>query len=270
MIFIAHWRKLAARRQEGAGASALFLLGSVASHALLYGIAASAGSLGTPTEEREPVWVEFEVSDIEAEVVRAPEAPLVPEEVPARASIQKKVPSSRKPRKHLRASAVSALTKQEQAPEQETVDVLPSVDDAGVEPQSEDVSPVVVASETTDTQQTTSGPAGLGDGNDHAVDPRVVIRAWMKDVQRSIQRRAIRDYPLAAQRMRLQGNVFIAIDVDVNGRVTNVRTSRASGHSTLDQAAVEAVLALGQVPTPPAEFLKLGRPLTVPVAYRFR
>ncbi len=267
-------RRIASRRQEGAGASALFLIGSVVSHGLLYGIAASVSSGAGVTEQSEPTWIEIAVQS-EPDIVRAPEAAVIPEEVPPKvASIKTKTQPPPKPpntANRVKRAAVTALTKQvdERTPSV-AEHVVPSIDDAGVEESEEDSSVVVSNDDVHVSEDASTGPAGLGDGDQQKVDPRVVIRAWMKKVQRAVQLRAIRDYPRAAQRMRLQGNVFVAMDVSANGRVTNVRASRASGHDTLDEAAVEAVLAIGDLPSPPREFLSMGKPLTIPIAYRIR
>ena len=50
-------------------------------------------------------------------------------------------------------------------------------------------------------------------------------------------------YPKASAREREQGTVLLRVHVDVEGRPTAVEVVRGSGHSRLDRAAREAVLA---------------------------
>ena len=47
-------------------------------------------------------------------------------------------------------------------------------------------------------------------------------------------------YPLAAQRRGLEGRVLLAIFVDADGSVRDVRVQESSGHSVLDAAAAKA------------------------------
>lgn len=258
------------KRQEGAGASALFLLGSLVSHGLVFGIAASVSSGVRHEEPKSHALVEFELTQQPPTPVRAPEQATPAPEVPrpkTKRAIRKKVEPQLDASK-VTAKAPTVLTKQTQVAEP-SEHSLPSVDDASAqesETSETDVIDAGAAEQVVDATQ----PAGLGDGHASELDPRVLIRAWMKKVQRSVQMRAVRDYPRAAQRMRLQGNVFVAMDVDANGNVTRVRTSRPSGHDVLDRAAEQAVVTIGQLPAPPSEFLRLGRPLTIPIAYRIR
>ncbi|QDV82090.1 energy transducer TonB [Planctomycetes bacterium TBK1r] len=48
-------------------------------------------------------------------------------------------------------------------------------------------------------------------------------------------------YPLDAARNRLEGTVLLRLQVDTDGKVTEVEIIESSGHGSLDQAAVEAV-----------------------------
>ncbi|NJN89813.1 MAG: energy transducer TonB [Leptolyngbyaceae cyanobacterium SL_5_14] len=46
-------------------------------------------------------------------------------------------------------------------------------------------------------------------------------------------------YPEEARLSRLNGRVELLIDIDADGQVTNVRLTRSSGYSVLDESAVE-------------------------------
>ena len=92
----------------------------------------------------------------------------------------------------------------------------------------------------------------------------------MVEVNRAVMRRAVRDYPRAARRSRLEGTVLVAIEVDAEGHITGVNVQRGAGHETLDRAAIAAVMAVGAVPPPPDIFNRRGRPLTMPISYRLR
>jgi protein TonB len=103
-----------------------------------------------------------------------------------------------------------------------------------------------------------------------AVDHRRLAREWMMEVNRTVMRRAIRDYPRAARRSHLEGTVVVSISVDERGRITEVGVARGAGEDTLDRAAVAAVEAVGTLPPPPDIFNRRGRPLTMPISYRLR
>lgn len=49
------------------------------------------------------------------------------------------------------------------------------------------------------------------------------------------------DYPLAARRAGQQGRVLVRADISTEGRVTEVSVHQSSGHSLLDEAAINAV-----------------------------
>ncbi|NEP39152.1 MAG: energy transducer TonB, partial [Okeania sp. SIO2H7] len=49
------------------------------------------------------------------------------------------------------------------------------------------------------------------------------------------------DYPSLAREEGLEGNPKLRIDIDFDGNVTNVYIEKSSGHSILDEAAMEAV-----------------------------
>nr|WP_293110320.1 energy transducer TonB [Okeania sp. SIO2F4] len=49
------------------------------------------------------------------------------------------------------------------------------------------------------------------------------------------------DYPSLAREEGLEGNPKLRIDIDFDGNVTNVYIEKSSGHTILDEAAIEAV-----------------------------
>jgi TonB family protein len=50
-------------------------------------------------------------------------------------------------------------------------------------------------------------------------------------------------FPLRSQLRGQQGIVYLNVSVDENGRVTDARLARSSGHRLLDRAATRSVLA---------------------------
>ncbi len=103
-----------------------------------------------------------------------------------------------------------------------------------------------------------------------AVDHRRLAREWMLAVNRTVMQRAVRDYPRAARRSRLEGTVIVSISVNEDGRIVDVDVARGTGEDTLDRAAIAAVQAVGTLPPPPDIFNRRGRPLTMPISYRLR
>jgi protein TonB len=49
------------------------------------------------------------------------------------------------------------------------------------------------------------------------------------------------DYPSEAREMRQQGVVMLSVEVDAEGRASDVSLSRSSGYPLLDHAALDAV-----------------------------
>jgi protein TonB len=120
------------------------------------------------------------------------------------------------------------------------------------------------------TAGATSGSSSGSSEGSREIDPRVLAREWMRRVSDSILGRALRDYPRAALRQHLEGTVTVAISLHASGRVADVAVLQSSGHARLDEAAIAAVQAVGEVPAPPALFTRRGRPLTMPIRYRIR
>lgn len=58
-------------------------------------------------------------------------------------------------------------------------------------------------------------------------------------------------YPSTARRRGISGTVHLDITVEPSGRIADVQVVRSSSHEVLDEAALDAVRALRQVPFPP-------------------
>ena len=128
----------------------------------------------------------------------------------------------------------------------------------------------VMAAREVEPQPQIVAPAPEPEPAAPAIDHRRLAREWMLEVNRTVMRRAIRDYPRAARRGHLEGTVVVAISVSEDGRITDVDVERGAGEDTLDRAAIAAVQAVGMLPPPPEIFNRRGRPLTMPISYRLR
>ena len=107
--------------------------------------------------------------------------------------------------------------------------------------------------------------AGSGSGAE-GVDRRSALRAWLRQIQREVNKIATRNYPSSAVRMRLEGKLKLGITIGADGRVLGVRVLSSSGHSTLDESATRSVMAL-HIPAPPKELQWHEREIALPVRY---
>lgn len=74
------------------------------------------------------------------------------------------------------------------------------------------------------------------------------LSAWARKVERI----GNLNYPQAANRQKLYGNLILDVAVRADGRVEQVRVVRSSGHPLLDEAAIKIVhLAAPYAPFPP-------------------
>lgn len=134
-----------------------------------------------------------------------------------------------------------------------------------------------VASGTGDDAFNRSGRAGggeIGAVEPTPAAPEVDLKAlashWMKQVSAAVSRAAVREYPRSARRARLQGDVWLTLEVDAGGNVRRASLKRSSGHDCLDEAALAAVHGLSKLPPPPGALHAFLRPLPVPVRYLIR
>ncbi len=113
------------------------------------------------------------------------------------------------------------------------------------------------------------GPSGMGDGGGPGIgkgpasgqggrNGEVSYRALGITEEPKLLHAEEPEYSEAARKARYQGSVILAIDVDVNGRVANVRVVRSLGLG-LDEKAIEAVLKWKFRPA-----MAKGRPVTAP------
>ncbi len=107
--------------------------------------------------------------------------------------------------------------------------------------------------------------AGVGSGGE-GVDRRSALRAWLREIQREVNKIATRNYPSAAVRMGLEGKLRLGITIAPDGSVRGVRVLSSSGHSVLDDSATHSVMAL-HIPAPPAELGWSEREIALPIRY---
>jgi protein TonB len=90
---------------------------------------------------------------------------------------------------------------------------------------------------------------------------------YLKRNYRYLQRR-IRDklvYPAPARRAGIQGVTQVSFTIHEDGRVSAVTILKSSGHSILDEAAMETIYAAAPFPRPPAPAR-----IAIPIAFRLR
>ncbi len=106
---------------------------------------------------------------------------------------------------------------------------------------------------------------GAGSGGTDEVDRKGLMKEYLKQINAAVRQHYV--YPRMAQRMRLEGTATVAVTIDAAGHITKAEIVESSGHEVLDEAALEAVLALGDVPAPPEALAWSER--TVKIPYRF-
>jgi periplasmic protein TonB len=77
------------------------------------------------------------------------------------------------------------------------------------------------------------------------------------------------NYPPAAFREGIEGEVILIVDVDANGNVTNVSVEKSSRNRDLDRAAMEAARKWRFNPSVKNGVKAAGR-VRVPVAFRLQ
>jgi len=113
-----------------------------------------------------------------------------------------------------------------------------------------------------DPRSTTAGSGSGGEG----IDRRSALRAWLREIQREVNKIATRNYPSSAVRMRLEGKLRLGITIGADGRILGVRILSSSGHSVLDDSATDSVMAL-HIPAPPDELGWKEREISLPIRY---
>ncbi|WP_346908218.1 TonB family protein [uncultured Roseibium sp.] len=82
-----------------------------------------------------------------------------------------------------------------------------------------------------------------------------------------VKLRRAKRYPSQARRDRLQGTATVSFTVARSGAVSGVRLARSSGHSLLDQAALEMVHRASPMPKVPDDIRGSKLSFTVPVRF---
>ncbi len=76
------------------------------------------------------------------------------------------------------------------------------------------------------------------------------------------------DYPWLARRRGWEGQVTLAMRVENNGHLSNLRVLRTSGHHILDRSALESARRIGALPEIRGWLGGHGLDLQIPVRYR--
>ena len=88
---------------------------------------------------------------------------------------------------------------------------------------------------------------GTGGGDPSAGD----YAGYYDTLQRRLRESLVNAYPAIARRRGLRGTVVVDVEVDASGTLGRVAVVSSSSHSVLDDAALDAVRAVGKVPFPP-------------------
>ena len=81
---------------------------------------------------------------------------------------------------------------------------------------------------------------------------------------------ALRDYPLAARRARIEGVVQLRVTLMPDGRLVGARVERSSGHPLLDRAALDLLARASPLPAEFASERTAQIELQLPIVYRMR
>ena len=113
----------------------------------------------------------------------------------------------------------------------------------------------------------TGTPEGAVETTERTTEKAPQSAEYLKRNYRYLQRR-IRDklvYPAQARRAGIQGVSQVSFTIHEDGRVSAVTILQTSGHSILDEAAVETIYAAAPFPRPPAPAR-----IAIPIAFRLR
>jgi len=97
------------------------------------------------------------------------------------------------------------------------------------------------------------------------VDLIALTRAYLGRIRDALVRE--KRYPLAAQRIGLEGTVIISFVIDASGAFARVAVVSSSGNDLLDQAAVDTVKALSRKIPRPREIGTLELPLRTAIRF---
>ncbi|MGH1356033.1 MAG: TonB family protein [Thalassovita sp.] len=94
------------------------------------------------------------------------------------------------------------------------------------------------------------------------------IEDWQKSVVLTIAK--AKSYPPAARKKRIEGTVKILFTLDGYGALIDAQVQDSSGHTVLDQAALDTLRKIAKFPTPPAVLQLEAFTLLVPLSYGIR
>jgi protein TonB len=202
--------------------------------------------------------------------VETPAPPIVPE--PVRPAPEPSPP----------AASAEPAPQPRSAPEPRMVELPPTRSAAGDDAASPSTTARAAAPATSGTESGGRGapgtgvagaPAGAGDGRSSAGvrvgardggavalaipgsgggDPAAADYAgYYGMLQRRLHESLADAYPALARRRGLTGTVVVDVEVDASGKLGRVAVFTSSKHSVLDDAALDAVHAVGKVPFPP-------------------
>lgn len=77
-----------------------------------------------------------------------------------------------------------------------------------------------------------------------------------------------KDYPLMARKGRIEGTVLVRCVLECTGKMKSSGVSKSSGSGLLDNAALRAVLSVGQFPPVPPELPGSELVLDIPITFR--
>ena len=89
--------------------------------------------------------------------------------------------------------------------------------------------------------------------------------AYIREVHSRLA--AKKHYPLAAKSLGHEGVVTVSFFMNADGSASSIAVTRSSGHSTLDQSAVDLVHATAPFPPLPLLLTPGPLPLTLPITY---
>ena len=256
--------------QSNGAASVVFIVASLAVH--LGALSAFASSPSLPSDRTNAV-TELVIDLAEPEVVRPP-SPSQTKSMPLgqlEQSEEASAPTVRPPA----LGNVSAHRSEQPLPQVEAGDApsLVTADNpyassvnvfskGGVAPFARVVS---VSAQT--QREGVSASFGVEHGSAEASDEaKRALAAWYGQVRAQLARSGTRAYPLRARKLGQQGTSKVSVRISEKGRLLDVSLSSSSGHTLLDQAALNGLSRLDQVDAPPRG--AGSTTLIVPVTFR--
>ena len=121
----------------------------------------------------------------------------------------------------------------------------------------------------------TDGPVLSGEQNTAVIaqakkDRRRLERAYHGQLKRYFKRHY--GYPKRARLARIEGEVWVEVIIDRQGKIVAHTLFRSSGSELLDNSALQDVAQLGSVPPPPSavKWRLEGRRVRIPFVYKLR